>query len=155
MSNENKNLNRKGKYSIAETFEYVDASPRCGQKINFHGDNIRMRSPHLLNFRLHGIVCVECGLRGAFFAKEQLGGNPKNNEGETLVLNLYGFNKCGEEVIMTRDHIKPKAKDGTNHLYNAQVMCFTCNQNKADVWSIKYRVKYIVSRIKHLFLPDC
>ena len=153
MTND-RGLKRKGKYSIAETFEYIDASPRNGQKINFHGDDMHMRSPNLLNFRLHGIVCVECGMRGAFFAKEQRDGNPKNNEGDALCLDLYGFNRRGEEVMMTRDHIKPRAKGGTNHLYNIQPMCFTCNQAKADVWSIKDKVRYVVSRFRHLFLPD-
>ena len=71
MTIANKALKRWGKFSIAETFEYLDAAPRNGQKIDFHGHEIHMRSPRMLNFKLHGIVCVRCGMRGAFFAKEE------------------------------------------------------------------------------------
>ena len=142
MSNEIKELKRRGKYSITETFEYIDASPLNGQKINFHGDEIHMRSPRLMNFRLHGVVCVECGMRGAFFAKEQFDGE--------LHLNLYGFNKSGKEVMMTRDHIRPRSKGGTNRMYNLQPMCFTCNNGKSDTWSVKDRIRYTIRWIKHL-----
>ena len=147
MSNENRALKRKGKYSIGEVFEYIDASPRGGARISFHGDSIHMRGPRMLNFRLHGIVCVSCGMRGAFFAKEQFGDDDPH-------LNLYGFNKQGSEILMTRDHIRPKAKSGTNHLFNLQPMCFTCNNGKADVWTTKDKLRYAISKIKHWFIPS-
>ena len=147
MTEGNRGLRRKGKYSITEVFEYIDASPRNGQKINFHGDPIHMRSPRMLNFKLHGIICAKCGMRGAFFAKEQFGEDEPH-------LNLYGFDKRGEEILMTRDHIKPKAKNGTNHLYNLQPMCFVCNNTKADTWKFKNKIKYIISRGKHLFISN-
>ena len=140
-----KNIKRKGKFSIAEVFEYIDAAPHCGQLVDFHGDMIHMRSPRLLNFRYHGIVCVECGTRGAFFAKESFGQDKPH-------LNLYGFNKQGQEVLMTRDHIMPRAKGGTNLLYNLQPMCYTCNNKKSATYRWTDRLRHVVSMIKHKLL---
>lgn len=143
---ENKSLKRKGKYSITEVFEYLNASPRNGQKINFHGDMIHIRVPRMLVFRYHGIKCVRCGMLGAFFAKEQYGENEPH-------LNLYGFDKYGDEILMNKDHIKPKSKGGINHLYNMLPMCSVCNNNKADSWTYKEKIVYVINIIKHWFLP--
>jgi len=132
---------RLGKYSIAEVFEYMDASPGNGVKVRFYGHLMHFRSIRLLNFRVHGITCVKCGSRGVFFAKERHGK-------DTPHLNLYAFNKCGRPILMTQDHIKPKAKGGTNHLYNLQPMCTKCNNDKGGKWKIGDRWKYLIRRLK-------
>ena len=46
-------------------------------------------------------------------------------------LNLYGINN-GEEVMMTKDHIVPKSKGGSNGLKNMQTMCTVCNEIKGN-----------------------
>lgn len=35
---------------------------------------------------------------------------------------------------MTLDHIQPRSKGGANNLENLRLMCWTCNQAKADRW---------------------
>lgn len=133
------------KYTITEVFEYVDASPKNGQKIKFHGHSMHLRSTRLLNFRINGIKCIRCDIQGAYFAKERYDSNAPH-------LNLYGFNKHGHPMLITRDHIKPKAKGGTNHLYNSQTMCAKCNSSKGDAWTLKARTKYIFNRMKSFII---
>lgn len=137
-----------GKYTIGEVFEYIDASPHNGQKVKFHGHLIHFRATRILNFKVHGITCVECGARGVFFAKE------KNSDEDSPHLNLYAIDKYGHPILMTQDHIKPKAKGGTNHLYNLQPMCARCNCAKSDIWSFKNKVKYLFRLIKRFFDDD-
>jgi hypothetical protein len=136
---------RKGKYSISEVFEHVDASPKNGQLVDFYGDKMHMRSTNILNFRIHGLSCISCDVRGAFFAKE------KHGEG-TLHLNLYGFDKQGHEILMTKDHIRPKNRGGTNNLYNLQPMCVKCNNKKSDTWSLLDKIRYVISIVRHCFI---
>jgi hypothetical protein len=69
---------------------------------------------------------VTCGLEGSFFALEKAPGQIPYH------LNLYALNAAGEEVLMTRDHIHPQSKGGTESLSNAQTMCQPCNLGKAD-----------------------
>jgi 5-methylcytosine-specific restriction endonuclease McrA len=45
---------------------------------------------------------------------------------------LYGKNSKGEEVLLTKDHIKPKSLGGKNHHSNYQTMCVDCNVEKAS-----------------------
>lgn len=130
-----------GKYSIAQVFEYIDSVPINNPPVMFFGHEINFRCTKLLNFRTHGIVCVRCGSRGAFFSKE--------GKGKRAHLNLYSFDVQGKPIMMTRDHIKPRSKGGTNRLYNMQTMCENCNKKKGDEYSLHDRVKYIFRKIKY------
>lgn len=87
-------------------------------------DKIKMSSHRLWTFFETGLTCVECGAEGEFFAKE------KNTEEENRYhLNLYAV-KNGEEVLMTKDHIKPKNQGGDDRIDNYQTMCKECNEEK-------------------------
>jgi len=127
---------RLGIYTLSEVFAYFDASPQHGQKIKFYGHKIYMRNPRLSNFRINGIKCVACAKIGAFFAAE------KFNKYDAIHLNLYGFDKSGNELLFTRDHIKPKVKGGTNRLYNMQTMCSKCNNIKGNQWNLSVKALY-------------
>lgn len=133
--------NRLGVYTISEVFDYIDASPKNGQRVKFHGHSMNMRSTRMLSFRSNGITCVKCGARGAFFAKERYGKDAPH-------LNLYGFDVHGRQLLLTRDHIKPKSKGGTNHIYNSQTMCLKCNSRKSDDWGWKIKLKYYWKKFK-------
>lgn len=138
---------RLGIYTITEVFEYIDASPKHGQKVKFRGHKMNMRTTRMLSFRLNGIKCVECESQGAFFAKEKYGEDPPH-------LNLYGFDKRGNPLLFTRDHIKPKAKGGTNHLFNSQTMCLHCNGKKSDIWTLPMRALYYYRKFIAIFKKD-
>jgi 5-methylcytosine-specific restriction endonuclease McrA len=46
--------------------------------------------------------------------------------------NLYGYNERGEEIMLTKDHIIPKSKEGKNDIDNYQTMCCKCNWKKGN-----------------------
>jgi hypothetical protein len=79
-------------------------------------------------FATKGITCVKCGVVGSFFALER----GKKNNPKKFHFNLYGFDENGREVLITKDHIQPRAKGGKNKLSNYQPMCQPCNQKKGD-----------------------
>ena len=77
-------------------------------------------------FKFKGTTCVYCGLEGTFFAVE------RHPNAMGWHLNLYAVDDIGDEVLMTKDHIVPRAKGGPNTLDNLQPMCTLCNGDKAD-----------------------
>jgi len=96
-------------------------------KVNFDGDLVRMTSTMYQNFLVHGTKCVRCGVEGKFFAKER---SPRD---KSYHFNLYGFDENGRELMMTRDHIIPRSRGGSDHLSNLQPMCERCNSAKGNV----------------------
>jgi len=95
---------------------------------DFDGDLITMASPRYKLFAKKGIVCVNCGLEGKFFAKER--DRYGENANGRFHLNLYGI-KDGFEVLLTKDHIYPVSLGGLNSLVNLQTMCEDCNHKKS------------------------
>ena len=74
------------------------------------------------------IECVRCGLKASYVTLERC---EYGTDKETYHFNVYG-SLYGMEVLFTRDHIRPKAKGGTDSFENQQIMCHLCNQEKAD-----------------------
>jgi 5-methylcytosine-specific restriction endonuclease McrA len=118
---------RKGrKYTPNEILFHVISL--CGnrkRKIDFDGDMIKITSDRLVAFK-RSLECAGCGIKGMFFVKE------RGYSQKTFHFNLYAVKNCGEEVLMTKDHIVPKAKGGRNHPSNYQTMCRRCNEEKKD-----------------------
>ena len=79
-------------------------------------------------------VCVNCGLEGSFLAIEKFSEDIKKYH-----INMYGVNKHGHEVLMTKDHIIPKSKGGKNIQSNYQTMCTKCNIGKGNGESMTLR----------------
>ena len=73
-------------------------------------------------------TCAHCGVEGKFFALER----HKFGNTERYHFNLYGIDKAGDEVMLTKDHIIPKARCGGNSIDNMQTLCAVCNLKKAD-----------------------
>lgn len=89
---------------------------------------VRMGSHRYQLFALKGTNCVKCGIKGKFFALEQ----HKFCKFSKFHFNLYGIDRNGCEIMITKDHIIPKSKGGKNTLTNYQPLCTRCNQYKAD-----------------------
>lgn len=72
----------------------------------------------------HNLKCVCCGLKAdkwlAFESKSQY-----------PVLNLYGRNSDGLDILFTQDHIIPKVFGGNDFLQNLRVMCSVCNGTRS------------------------
>ena len=92
----------------------------------YHGRKIKMNSQRYKLFAQKGVKCVTCGIEGSFFAMEK----PISQEADTYHFNLYAYNKYGDEVLMTKDHIIPRSKGGQDILNNYQTMCTICNSEK-------------------------
>lgn len=136
---------RHGIFNREEIFNFL------GEVREFGGDPIMLISQRYFLFN-HNHVCVRCGLEGLFFAKErsakrikvQVPGEgrhniqfrPLNDERANWHLNLYALKLLQDgsfrEVLMTKDHIIPRAKGGKDIMSNYQTMCSICNGNKAD-----------------------
>lgn len=98
------------------------------QNEQLRSTNVAMGSHRYQLFLEKGIECIECGLKGKYFALERgFGDNPNR-----FHFNLYGVNDAGDEILMTKDHILPRSAGGRNVISNYQTMCCICNQNKSD-----------------------
>lgn len=108
------------------TVDIETVLPLLGQedKVELKGHEVNVRSCRLHCFS-QSLTCTECGLTGKFFAIE-------NHTDENPHLNLYTIDEEGNEILMTKDHIVPKSKGGSNHIDNLQTMCIECNEEKAD-----------------------
>lgn len=95
------------------------------KKILFHGCKINNTADdRYLNFIVNGFKCKMCGLEGKYVKLEA------NYKGWHF--NVYGLDKYGNEVQMTKDHIYPLSKGGLNNIKNYQVLCENCNSKKQD-----------------------
>lgn len=95
-------------------------------RIKLDGDSVRVTGVRMKSFATHGTKCVCCGIEGKFFAKERSLGDVRFH------LNLYAVDADGKEVLMTRDHIVPRSRGGSEGIENMQTMCTRCNGKKGD-----------------------
>lgn len=137
-------MERKGIYSISETFQklipYWNQPPKQAI-IDFDGDLIKATSLRYKVFR-NSLKCCVCGIEGKFFAKER----SLPVASDKFHLNLYAVDEDGNEVLMTKDHIIPRSKGGSNHLDNMQTMCTRCNNRKGNILTKKDASKGTYSR---------
>lgn len=103
-----------------ELFKKLKFTIICGEEIHTFSDRYKV-------FFTKGYKCSKCGIEGKFFALEKSSENEKRYH-----LNLYGFDKDGNEVLMTKDHIVPHSLGGKNILNNYQPMCVNCNVKKGN-----------------------
>ncbi len=135
-------------YSPEEVFEFVrehttdmETNKDRRKRYPFDGHMIKPYSVRYQTFMSSGTTCVCCGVDGFFFAKERTKyvGKELNTNG-SYHLNLYGIDHNGDEVLMTKDHIKAHSLGGSNGVQNMQTMCTTCNGKKGtmtvDEWEV-------------------
>jgi hypothetical protein len=112
--------------SLNQTLSHIGGQP---WKVNLNGveHTLKTGSQRLQLFKKTQ-VCACCGIQGRFFRIE-------HHKGDVApVINLYGAGGVdnGYVVLMTMDHIIPRAKRGPTTADNVQLLCADCNQLKAD-----------------------
>lgn len=98
----------------------------------FDGAEVNIGILNLKVFHAKGVGCTgPCGCNGQFFRIERSGtkGSSIYNDWH---LNLYTIDQRGQEVMMTKDHIRPKSKGGSDEVENLQPMCEICNRKKGS-----------------------
>lgn len=119
---------RAGIVSIEEVFKLINQGQ--GHYL-LHDHRVTVnKSDRLLNFRKNGVVCKHCGIEGIYFAVERA--EHKNKKERDWHLNLYALSYELHETLMTRDHIMPRSKGGSDHVRNSQTLCTNCNCKKSD-----------------------
>lgn len=108
---------------------------------DYDGDPIKMGSERYYTFE-KSLCCSFCQIKGSFFAKERhVGKDGKPLQNGTYHLNLYAIDDNGNEVLMTKDHIIPKARGGKDRLSNYQTACAVCNEKKRATNDDKFRAQ--------------
>ena len=75
-----------------------------------------------------GYECTKCGLAANIACFEK---NNHTKKGKWH-WNFYHRKKSGKEIMLTRDHIKPKSYGGNDKIENVQPMCEYCNSRKGN-----------------------
>lgn len=121
---------RKEIYSVEEVRDKVKnvmfQDDKYLAKVEFDGDLVKGNSQRYQTFFTNGCKCVKCGIEGKYFAKE------KHFKDRSYHLNLYAVDENGNEVLMTKDHILPHSKGGSDDISNYQTMCEPCNKAKGS-----------------------
>lgn len=123
-------LIRKEIYSVEEVRDKVKnvlfEDNKYLSKVEFDGDLVKGNSQRYQTFFTKGCKCVKCVIEGKYFAKE------KHFKDRSYHLNLYAIDDNGNEVLMTKDHIIPQSKGGSDDISNYQTMCEPCNKAKGS-----------------------
>jgi len=125
---------RLANFSISEVLDFIpfdkEGKPLEGilKDKEYCGHMIHMTSLRYRVYKAKGVKCCVCGLEGKHFGLDlPITSNRPH-------FNLYAVDEDGEEVLMTKDHIQPRSKGGTDHLDNLQPMCARCNFSKGNKW---------------------
>ena len=147
------------KFSIEEVLPFTGrGKPSKVYYVNGIPYVIKMSSLRYQTFQ-KSIKCVQCGLSGDFFLLQYSPFNEKKSKEKVVChisdcemcamrleslehrqpegwekphFNLYHMGKKGGLILMTKDHIIPKSRNGRDHIDNLQTMCITCNLRKSN-----------------------
>ncbi len=125
-------------HTLEEVFNWFDES------VEFKDFNGLKTVSNLLNYSLFkekGTACCNsknCEVTGTYFALERTSG-PIKNIYNNWHFNLYGKRSNGKEVLITKDHVKPKSKGGSDDMSNLQTMCYRCNTKKGSMHIEEFR----------------
>lgn len=127
------NKERHGTYDLSTVFDWVELSNVDSLKLKqFEGLDVLSSLLGYTVFKQQGTKCKCCPTEGTYFALEKTPG-PGRSKFNNWHFNLYGKNHIGVEVMLTKDHIKPKSAGGSDALTNLQPMCEPCNTNKGSM----------------------
>jgi len=118
-----------GRYAWDDIIPYEQGVNESIRK--FRGDDgnfyyVKMNSPRYKLFEKNNI-CVACGLVGFVYLLER-----RREDEDIAHFNLYGVEN-NTLILMTKDHILPKANGGKDRMDNYQTMCYICNQIKTNL----------------------
>lgn len=120
------------RYEITEVFGMIgeanlllqDDHLKRTQNIVVDGFMVYPISLRYMTFYQKGVTCVCCGKVGTHF---RLCGSGNANRRH---FNLF----ADDGSLMTKDHIRPKSKDGKNTVPNLWTMCERCNSAKGNFY---------------------
>jgi len=116
--------------SPAELFSLIqrrDDKTKLNFVMTFDGISVKTNSKNMSVFYHKGTICARCGIEGTKFRLERIV--------NTWVLNLYGVDENGNDILFNKDHIVPKFEGGSDSIDNLQPMCCPCNGEKGkDTW---------------------
>lgn len=128
-SKKQNNMNRLATFSMWEVLPYVVKNSECvGAERGYAGQMVKMWSIRYRTFQ-KSLSCCECGIQGVFFALE-CHRSAIQYDNVRYHLNLYAVDDYGEEVLMTKDHIIPKAHGGPDCPSNTRTLCKVCNEKR-------------------------
>lgn len=120
-------MHKPDQYERLGTIPIEDVLPYLGRGLpprEYFGKSVKMGSLRYRVFSEKGTTCVKCGIEGKYFALERAIGTTSDK---------WHFNLYGEgDALLTKDHIIPRCKGGTDSITNLQTMCAGCNNKKAD-----------------------
>lgn len=115
-----------GRVSIPRFMAALAEAQASGRVTKLIGGRVKPKGHRYVLFQTQGTDCITCGAVGAYFALESHTADIQPH------FNLYAINSEGKSVLMTKDHVKPRAKGGPNAQENYQPMCVDCNGKKSD-----------------------
>lgn len=134
---------RKGIYPLHDVFDWADTSiheDTENNKKDFDGLDAMSGLLGYKVFKHKGTDCRTCEVKGEYFALEKTPGKGRSKY-NNWHFNLYGKDKFGREVMLTKDHIKAKSNGGSDDLENLQPMCMTCNTKKGSMFMKEFEAK--------------
>lgn len=125
-----KNYLTVGRFKIEEVLPFITNDKRS-KKIFTVFDRDYLVSMDSLRYKVFakGLHCSKCNIAGSFFLLQKSISDP----GDLYHFNLFAWDELkNKPILMTKDHIVPKAKGGRDHLNNLQTMCEICNRKKGN-----------------------
>lgn len=103
---------------------------------------VSIKGSKIKTFERKGCNCIKCNAKGLYFYLEKVNVDDVDHH----ILQLISINKKGKELMMTKDHIKPRSKGGGDGIYNLQPMCIDCNNLKGN----SYVRAILPNRVLHI-----
>lgn len=114
---------RLGEFKPSDILDYITHDEaKKDYKVGDTTYSVKMNSHRYFIFR-ESVHCAACGIEGSKMILEQ---NPSDKSPH---FNLYAV-QDGKLVLMTKDHVQPKAYGGEDRHSNYQTMCAICNNLK-------------------------